>query len=143
VVDIGQSFWAPLPATLLAMLNNGQKAQFDQTMQKLPPKVAAGLAFRARPYGFTSYFDMFQSVKRYVVKDVIARVKTPLLVCDPDNEQFFPGQPKELFAMLPLPTAKKVLVPFTVADGADRHCEPGAPGLRSQKVLDWVDSRIA
>jgi dienelactone hydrolase len=140
VVDIGQTFWSALNPPVLALLNAGQKAQFDQALTHLPPKAAAGLAFRARPYGFTSYFDLWQSVKKYTIAGIADRITTPLFIADPDNEQFFPGQPKQLHALLP--DAKNVLVPFTVADGADRHCEPGAPVLRSQKVFDWLDTQL-
>ena len=140
VVDVSTTFWAQLSAPLVSMLNNGQKAQFDQVMRGLPPKIAAGLAFRARPYGFTSYFDLWQSVKQYALAGVVDRITTQLFIANPDNEQFWPGQPKQLYGMLP--TARKVLVPFTVAEGADRHCEPAAPILRSQKAFDWLDARI-
>jgi dienelactone hydrolase len=140
VVDIGKTFWSALTPPVLALLNAGQKAQFDQALTHLPPKAAAGLAFRARPYGFASYFDLWQSVKAYTVAGIADRITTPLFIADPDNEQFFPGQPKALHALLP--AAKNVLVPFTVAEGADRHCEPGAPVLRSQKVFDWLDTQI-
>jgi dienelactone hydrolase len=139
-VDIARTFWASLPAPLLSMLNNGQKTQFDQALQKMPPKAAAGLAFRARPYGFASYYDFWQSVKKYTMTGIADRITTPLLITDPDNEQFFPGQPKQLYDMVT--KAKKALVPFTVAEGADRHCEPGAPALRSQKIYDWLDTQI-
>jgi hypothetical protein len=122
------------------MLNSGQKTQFDQVMGRLPPKIASGLAFRARPYGFTSYYDLWQSVKRYTLTGIVDRITTPLLITDPENEQFFPGQPKQLFGMLP--GTRKQLVPFTVGEGADRHCEPGAPVLRSQKIFDWLDAQI-
>lgn len=140
VFDIGKTFWSQLTPPVLSMLNNGQKAEFDQAMRRLPPKVASGLAFRARPYGFTSYYELWQSVKNYTLTGVVNRITTPLLVADPDNEQFFPGQPKQLYGMLP--SAKKVLVPFTVAEGGDGHCEPAAPVLRSQKVFDWLDKQI-
>jgi dienelactone hydrolase len=140
IADISKSFWAPLPGPLLAMLNSGQKAQFDETIAKLPPKIAAGLTFRTRPYGFASNYDFWQGVKKFTLTGLTDRIKTPLLICDPDNEQFFPGQSKQLYGMIA--NAKKMLVPFTVAEGADRHCEPGAPGLRSQKVLDWIDTEI-
>ncbi len=116
------------------MLNGGMKAQFDGLMAtRLTPARAADLAFRARPFGFTSLYETFVSVKKYTLAGVINKIKTPVFVANPDNEQFWPGQPKQFYDALP--SAKKVLVPFTVAEGADRHCEPGAPMLRSQKVL--------
>ncbi len=35
------------------------------------------------------------------MRDVVSQVTTPLLVLDPDDEQSFPGQPEELYEMLP------------------------------------------
>lgn len=36
----------------------------------------------------------------------------------------------------------KALVHFTRAEGADFHCEPLAPGLRAQRVFDWLDTTL-
>ncbi|HTX56132.1 MAG TPA: hypothetical protein VMD47_03425, partial [Candidatus Acidoferrales bacterium] len=140
VYDIGAAWWTSLPAPLRALLDHGQKKLFDGIMTHLPPKRAADLAFRARPYGFTSYFDLFMSIKKYTMANVVDKVRIPLLIADPDNEQFFPGQPQELFHALSSP--RKALVRFTVAEGADGHCEPAAPQLRSQKVFDWLDDQL-
>ncbi len=141
VYDVGAAWWGGLAPQLAAMLNGGMKAQFDSVMaSRLPPKQAADLTFRARPFGFTSLYDTFIAVKKYTMAGVVDKITTPLLVTNPDNEQFFPGQPTQLYNALP--TAKKATVAFTVAEGADRHCEPGAPMLRSQKTLDWLDSQL-
>ena len=59
-----------------------------------------------------------------------------MLVTDPDNEQFWPGQSRQLYDMLRMPEA---LVRFTAAEGADLHCEPKDPGLRDLRVFDWLD----
>ena len=140
VYDIGASWWAPLPAPLRALLDHRHKTLFDGIMTHLPPARAADLAFRARPYGFSSYYDLFMNVKKYTMANIVSNIRTPLLITDPDNEQFFPGQPKQLFDALP--SRKKALVRFTVAEGADRHCEPAAPQLRNQRVFDWLDSQL-
>jgi len=140
VYDIGAAWWTSLPAPLRALLDHGQKKLFDGIMTHLPPKRAADLTFRARPYGFTSYFDLFMSIKKYTMANVVDKIRTPLLIADPDNEQFFPGQPQELFHALSSP--RKALIRFTVAEGADGHCEPAAPQLRSQKVFDWLNDQL-
>jgi hypothetical protein len=59
------------------------------------------------------------------------------LIADPDNEQFWPGQSKELYDAL---TCPKELVHFTTEEGADYHCEPKALGLREQRIFDWLDN---
>jgi hypothetical protein len=70
---------------------------------------------------------------------VIAAIECPVLVTDPDHEQFWPGQPKELYDKLP---GEKALVPFTTDEGADGHCEPAANRLRAERIFDWLDELI-
>jgi hypothetical protein len=35
-----------------------------------------------------------------------------------------------------------ILFATTVAVDADRHCEPAAPKLRSQRVFDWLEQAL-
>ena len=70
---------------------------------------------------------------------VAERIRCPMLVTDPEGEQFWPGQSQQLYDALPGP---KLLVPFTAAEGADLHCEVKAPGLRAQRIFDWLDSTL-
>src|SRR5690242_11540513 len=53
---------------------------------------------------------------KYQVRDVAGRVTTPLLITDPDNEQFFPGQPRQLYDLLP---GEKQIIEFTQQQGAN------------------------
>jgi hypothetical protein len=138
--DLSQTFWSHLGPPALALLNAGRKAQFDGGFAQLPPNAVAAFTFRARPYGFTSAYDLFMAVKAYTMAGYVDKVRTPLWIANPDNEQFFTGQPKQLFDALP--TSQKVLVPFTVAEGADGHCEPATPQLRSQRAFDWLDTQL-
>jgi hypothetical protein len=43
----------------------------------------------------TDPFDLFIEVRKYQVREAAARITIPLLITDPDNEQFFPGQPRQ------------------------------------------------
>ncbi|MBN9022915.1 MAG: hypothetical protein J0H08_12655 [Rhizobiales bacterium] len=100
----------------------------------------AGLAFRMRPYGLDSAYDVFKAVAAYDLTDVAARITCPMLVTDPDNESFWPGQAQQLYDLLKSP---KTLVRFTVEEGADLHCEPKALGLRELRIFDWLDETMA
>ena len=71
--------------------------------------------------------------------EAIGRITTPLLVTDPEGEQFWPGQSRRLYDALP---GTKELVTFTAAEGADRHCEPIARSLLEQRVFDWLDETL-
>jgi hypothetical protein len=79
-------------------------------------------------------------IRDYALTDeLIAQITTPVLVTNPDHEQFWPGQSQELFDKL---TGKKAIVAFTEAEGADSHCEPAASGIRGERIFDWLDEQI-
>ena len=62
-----------------------------------------------------------------------------VVAADPEGEQFWPGESRQLYDALRSP---KILVPFTAAEGADLHCEPKNPGLRAQRMFDWLDTTL-
>ncbi|HLH26090.1 MAG TPA: hypothetical protein VK066_26535 [Chloroflexota bacterium] len=143
VWNVATSWMANLPPPMAALLAAGQKAEFDQYMDeglRDEPVAAATLAFRMRPYGLASPYDVFNAVEQYTLAGGVAeRIRCPMLVTDPEGEQFWPGQSQQLYDALPGP---KLLVPFTAAEGADLHCEVKAPGLRAQRIFDWLDSTL-
>jgi len=125
------------------MLEQGDRTTFDQWMQfgQSTPQEAQAFAWRAKPYGITDPFDLFVAVGTYTLDpDEIGTITTPLLVTDPEGEQFWPGQSKRLYDALP---GAKQLVSFTAAEGADRHCEPMGRSLLEQRVFDWLDETLA
>ena len=144
VVDVSASWFAYLPPPMRQLLAAGQKEEFDRYMAEglQDDPVAAGtLRFRMRPYGVRSYYDAYKLVEQYRLgDDVLQRIRCPMLVTDPDGEQFWPGQSQQLYEALPGP---KELVRFTAAEGADLHCEPKTPGLRARRIFDWLDSVLA
>ena len=107
---------------------------------KVSPGTRHTLASRMRPYGTTSPYDFFTAARAYrLTAEDAARVRCPLLVTDPDHEQFWPGQSQQLVDMLP---GTATLVRFTEDEGADSHCEPAANGLRGERVFDWLDEQV-
>ena len=141
VVDVSTAWTATLPKLMLQLLQAGRKAEFDGYMAKeLGPASKAALGFRMRPFGFTSYYDTFKAVMDYNLKDVAGRITCPMLITDPVNESFFPGQSRQLYDLLNSP---KTLVTFSESDGADLHCEPMGHGLRDLRVFDWLDETLA
>jgi dienelactone hydrolase len=143
VVDVSTSWLAHLPKEMVAMLDAGDRTTFDQWMQlgESTPQEAQEFAWRAKPYGITDPFDLFVAVRGYRLDpDEIRRITTPLLVTDPEGEQFWPGQSRQLYDSLP---ATKQIVSFSAAEGADRHCEPMARSLVEQQVFDWLDETLA
>jgi hypothetical protein len=105
VVDVSTPWTAHLPQVLLDLLDPGQKDAFNAAMAKAQadagPEAARTRAFRSKPYGVTDPFDLFSEVRKYQVRDVAGQITTPLLILDPEHEQFFPGQPQQLYDLLP------------------------------------------
>jgi hypothetical protein len=62
-----------------------------------------------------------------------------LLITSPVNEAYWPGQSQQLYDLVKSP---KKLIPFSVSDGADLHCEPKATGLRDLRVFNWLDQTL-
>lgn len=98
-----------------------------------------GLAFRMRPFGLDSYYDVYKAVQAYNLTDVAHRITCPMLITSPENESFWPGQAERLHDLLSSP---KTLVRFTAEEGADLHCEPKAVGLRDLRIFDWLDEAL-
>jgi hypothetical protein len=140
VVDVSTSWTAALPPPMLGLIKAGRKAEFDQFMAKvLSPALKNDLAFRMRPFGFSSYFDVFKATADYNLTEVVGNISCPMLITEPANESFWPGQSQRLFDLL---TSAKTLARFSESDGADLHCEPKGFGLRELRILDWLDETL-
>ncbi len=126
------------------MIDAGEQEKFDRDMELalwFSPSTRSTMAFRMRPYGATSAYQVFAAARAYALTDeVIGQITCPVLVTDPDNEQFWPGQSRQLYDKLP---AGKTLIRFTEEEGADSHCEPAASGIRGEPIFDWLGQHIA
>ncbi|MGN7800227.1 alpha/beta hydrolase family protein [Leifsonia sp. 22587] len=142
VVDVSTSWTEHLPTNMRALLKDGEDAKFDRDMElgmKFSPDLAHTWRFRARPYGTAGYAETMRAVLQYTVEDVASRITTPLLITDPEHEQFWPGQSERLAALTP---GVSTLVSFTAAEGADFHVQPLARALTEQRMFDWLDERL-
>jgi hypothetical protein len=141
VMDVSFSWTRHLPPEMLQLLDGGDKETFDRFMlEGTDDATRAMLAFRSRPYGLTSPYEVYRTVRHYTLAGITERIRCPMLICDPDNEGFWPGHSQQLYDALPGP---KKLVRFTAAEGADLHCEPKTPGLRAQRIFDWLDATLS
>jgi hypothetical protein len=144
VYNVFEPWSKALPPQLLQLLESGDKQRFDQLfeegMHAATPAEKQNWEWRAKPYGLQSPFDVFSAASQYTLADVLDQITTPLLITDPEAEQFWPGQSQELFDKLQGP---KRLVAFTADEGADRHCEPMARSLLEQRMFDWLDETLA
>ncbi|MEF2977642.1 alpha/beta hydrolase family protein [Subtercola sp. YIM 133946] len=143
VVDVSASWTAHIPKGLVKLLDENQNEKFVRDMRlgmKFSPDTARTWTFRARPYGTSGYAETLEAVRRYTLTDRAAQITTPLLITDPESEQFWPGQSQRLADLTP---GISTLIHFTAAEGASEHCQPLARTLTAERMFDWLDDRLA
>jgi hypothetical protein len=80
-------------------------------------------------------FDLFHYAFSISLElEVISTIRRPTLITDPASSSG-PGSRSAL-------DCPEQLMRFTAVEGADSHCEPKAPVLRNQRVLDWLDDTL-
>ena len=141
VMDVSQAWYSQVPPELLQIFRSGDAAAFDRymSMGDVDPKLSRTFAFRARPYGKTSAFELFTEVGKYSLRGLTDKITTPLMITDAEGEEFFPGQAQQLFDAL---EGEKVLVKFTREEGADSHCEPLARRLVALRMNDFFADHL-
>jgi hypothetical protein len=140
VVDVSEAWHAVLSPELKELLDNGERDAFNAAIELLPAQVKWMLDWRATPYGCPTYYDTFLEAARYeITPELAARITTPVLIADPDQEGYFAGQPQRLYDMIP---GEKVHARFTEAEGAAGHCEPMARSLAAQRFFDFLDDHV-
>jgi hypothetical protein len=128
------------PKRLMDDFKAGNEEKFNHDMEfglHFAGKAARQtLSWRMKPYGTDNYYQWLKKAAQFDVSGVIKQIKCPMFIADPEDEQFWPGQPQQVYDALECP---KKLVRFTAAEGANRHCEPKARSLYNQRVFDWLD----
>jgi hypothetical protein len=141
VMDVSTAWVKNLPKFMLAHLEAGEEDKFNREinwgMRFMGKAARANMAFRLKPYRSDNYFKVFKEIKRYNLREVIGRIQCPIFIADPEDEQFWPGQSREVYRSLKCP---KTIVRFTAAEGANWHCEPQGRSLYDQRVFDWLES---
>jgi hypothetical protein len=140
VVDVSTSWTEHLGKSMIKMLNDGDRAGFDRNMglaMKMP-SLRRQMTFRARPYQRDDLFDLFTEVRRYDLTAVAGDIRTPLMICNPEAEQFWPGQSERLAALV----STSHVADFTAAEGANLHCQPMARDLTHERMFDWLAEQL-
>ena len=145
VVDVSTSWKDHIPTEMVALLDANDETAFNAAIesvtQEMTPAMQQEFAWRAKPYGDQpSIYATFKTAEQYRLGDEVAQIKTPIMITQPEGEQFWPGQSQQLYDMLP---GTKELVSFTNAEGAGLHCEPMGRSLLEQRIYDWLDDTLA
>jgi len=140
-MDVSTAFLRQMPPEMLGLLDSGEKEAFNAAMEEgirqMGPQIRQNMEWRMKPYRVKNYYDLFQTVREYNLREVIGRISCPVFIADPEDEQFWPGQPREVYEALNCP---KTIVRFTAEEGANWHCQPKARGLYDQRMFDWLAS---
>jgi hypothetical protein len=144
VTDVSASWLGSLPSFLRSELRDGRQDAFDRNMrlaERFSHSTKAVMEFRGAPFGIESgsRYELFKTTERYRLGPEIAEITTPLLITNPEDEQFWPGQSRELYERL---AGAKQLVSFTAAEGANGHCEPLGSAVRDARLYDWLDGYL-
>jgi dienelactone hydrolase len=145
VVDVSTSWKDHIPTELVALLDANDETAFNTAIEsvtrEMTPAMQQEFAWRAKPYGDQpSIYATFKTAEQYRLGDLVKQINTPIMITDPEGEQFWPGQSQQLYHALP---ATKVLVAFTNAEGAGLHCQPMGRSLLEQRMYDWLDETLA
>ncbi|NXY97313.1 alpha/beta fold hydrolase [Streptomyces sp. BR123] len=147
--------WLGFPAEIREILTPDKEETNNiwnkEVVPGLSPAEAATLKKRFEPFSapamlaarqgkmFTDFYTPAKLVESLDITDVVERIKTPTLVLDYDDEQFYPGQPREFFDKL---TSPKDYVKLSAATGAQLHCSPMAPQEHCEVVFDWLQETL-
>jgi len=84
---------------------------------------------------------LFRELKKYSMEGIINRIECEMLVVNSSGDKVAGSceQAKLFFEALAGP---KTYLEFTEAEGAERHCQVGAPMIANERILNWLDDRL-
>jgi dienelactone hydrolase len=143
VFDGYDALASSLPKSLLTAIENGNR-EIVNTVFDILMESDANIKFNMKhgmwTTGANSPFELITNSKIYTIKDIAQDIKCPTLVLEAEKDDSFPGQPKKVYDALKCP--KKYIL-FTSQEGAEEHCQCGAPALSNQRIFDWLDETFA
>jgi pimeloyl-ACP methyl ester carboxylesterase len=104
------------------------------------PALKAMLAPRMVTNGVVTVRAYCADMKRYNNIGIAEKVTCPAFVTDNDQDEVSPGQGRILFDHLTCPKEFRL---FTVAEGAQGHCEGMAPIVFWDAACNWLDTLLA
>jgi pimeloyl-ACP methyl ester carboxylesterase len=104
------------------------------------PTARWGITHGSYAMGADSPRAFLASYLDYTLAGGIAEmIDCPTLICEGEEDEFFRGQPQEVFDHL---TCPKTMLRFAADEGAGAHCQSGAQRLAFARVYDWLDDTM-
>jgi esterase/lipase len=84
--------------------------------------------------------QLFEKLQKFTVSDSIGKIKTEMLVVCSSQDQIAGSaeQARKFFTAL---QTQKTYLEFDDSQGAQFHCQNGAPQASSERILNWLDER--
>jgi hypothetical protein len=142
VMDVSTKWLTYIPAELIAMLQAGSKDAFNAAIAEAAatdPMLAQAMAARGRPFGQPTAYDTFKTATEYNLRAVVTEIHTPMLIANPDDETFWPGQSQNLYDNL---TGEREITHFLREDGANFHCEPMGRAETECRIFDFLQDQL-
>ena len=139
VFDGYDAIASTFPKSLLTAIENGNTEVVNTVLNILiesDPNIRFNMKHGMWTAGVNTPFELIQRSKNYTIKNIAQNIKCPTLVLDAEKDDSFPGQPKKVFEAL---TCPKKYILFTAGEGAEEHCQCGAPALSNQRIFDWLN----
>ena len=134
-----KSLESSFPPQLLQSIKDGDEHVVNKVIESLM-KTDSNIKFNFRhgmwTFGIDSPYELVKRSSEFTLKEIANKIICPTLVLDAEKEDSFPGQPQKVYDALVCP--KKYIL-FTVEEGAEEHCQCGAPSLSNQRIFDWLD----
>lgn len=132
-----------LPPRLLSALDEGNSEFVNTVISELmnsDPNVKFNMKHGMWTTGSNSPFELIIGAKKFSVKNILGNIKIPTLVLEGEMDDSFPGQPEKVYdGLICLPPSLKKHIVFTKEEGAEEHCQNGAPAITNQRIFDWLD----
>lgn len=144
VYDGYEAMASSFPKPLLTAIEEGNSEVVNAAITNLmesDPNVRFNVLHGMWTTGTNSPYDLIIGSKNYTTKDILKNIQCPTLVLDAEKDDSFPGQPKKVYDGLTGSSSKKYIL-FTEGEGAEEHCQCGAPALSNQRIFDWLDETL-
>jgi hypothetical protein len=136
------AFASGFPQSLRIAVESGD-ANIVNTVIDILSDIDANMRFNIKHGMWTtdtnSPFELIRGSKKYTLKGIAQKIKCPTLVLEAEKDDSFPGQPRMVYDVL---TCPKKYILFTSEEGAEEHCQSGAPAISNQRIFDWLDETL-
>jgi hypothetical protein len=129
---------------LTNLIDAGQRQEVDAIwagfLARSPASVRFTIAKRSEVFAQPDFYDQARYMQQFTLDaSTIGAITSPTLVMQAQDEQFYPGQSRQVYDQL---RARRKLQLFTAAQGAQYHDEPMAPQARNEALYDWLDATL-